>query len=70
MNRREVLRLIGHGGAGLSMAAMQSSLLAATDGTGYKAVVCIFLYGGNDQSNTIVPTNAAAYSQYLSLIHI
>jgi uncharacterized protein (DUF1501 family) len=66
MNRREVLRLIGHGGAGLSMAAMQSSLLAATDGTGYKAVVCIFLYGGNDQSNTIVPTGAAAYSQYRS----
>ena len=64
MNRREALRLIGHGGAGLSLSALTPSLMAATDGTGYKAVVCIFLFGGNDQSNTIVPTGSAAYSAY------
>lgn len=30
----------------------------------YKALVCVFLYGGNDGLNTIVPTDAARYAQY------
>jgi len=30
----------------------------------YKALVCIFLYGGNDGLNTIVPTDAERYGQY------
>ena len=30
----------------------------------YKALVCIFLYGGNDGMNMIVPTDTARYDQY------
>jgi uncharacterized protein (DUF1501 family) len=30
----------------------------------YKALVCVFLYGGNDGLNTIVPTDTARYGQY------
>ena len=30
----------------------------------YKAAVCIFLYGGNDGMNMIVPTDTARYNQY------
>ena len=30
----------------------------------YKALVCIFLYGGNDGMNMIVPTDATRYGQY------
>jgi uncharacterized protein (DUF1501 family) len=30
----------------------------------YKALVCVFLYGGNDGLNTIVPTDSARYGQY------
>ena len=30
----------------------------------YKALVCVFLYGGNDGLNTIVPTDTARYNQY------
>lgn len=30
----------------------------------YKALVCIFLYGGNDAFNMIVPTDGAHYAQY------
>ncbi|MCY7299187.1 MAG: DUF1501 domain-containing protein, partial [Ilumatobacteraceae bacterium] len=30
--------------------------------TGYKAVVCVFLFGGNDSNNMVVPfTDYAAY---------
>ena len=31
---------------------------------GYKALVCVFLFGGNDSFNTLVPTDAAGYTQY------
>jgi uncharacterized protein (DUF1501 family) len=30
----------------------------------YKALVCVFLYGGNDGCNTIVPTDATRHGQY------
>jgi uncharacterized protein (DUF1501 family) len=30
----------------------------------YKALVCVFLYGGNDGMNTVVPTDTARYGQY------
>jgi len=30
----------------------------------YQALVCVFLYGGNDGLNTIVPTDTARYNQY------
>ncbi|HSI51249.1 MAG TPA: DUF1501 domain-containing protein [Ideonella sp.] len=30
----------------------------------YKALVCVFLYGGNDGMNMVVPTDTSRYSQY------
>ena len=33
----------------------------------YKALVCVFLYGGNDGLNTIVPTDTARYNQYAAV---
>jgi len=49
----------------LNLAAMaEASAATATD---YKALVCIFLYGGNDYANTVVPydsTNHALYQQF------
>jgi len=44
--------------AGISAAAAQT---APTD---YRALVCVFLYGGNDHSNTIVPVDNASYQLY------
>lgn len=37
--------------------------LAAT-GTDYKALVCVFLYGGNDANNMIVPYDTKGYATY------
>jgi uncharacterized protein (DUF1501 family) len=37
---------------------------AAFDATDYKAFVCVFLYGGNDYANTVVPYDAANYALY------
>src|SRR3974390_2667097 len=30
----------------------------------YKALVCIFLYGGNDGNNLLVPTDTPTYNMY------
>jgi uncharacterized protein (DUF1501 family) len=37
---------------------------AAFDNTDYKALVCVFLYGGNDYANTVVPYDGANYALY------
>ena len=52
--------------AGALGAAGVGSLLAprSAHAADYKALVCIFLYGGNDGLNMIVPTDAARYDAY------
>ena len=37
---------------------------AAATATDYKALVCVFLYGGNDYANTLVPYDSASYALY------
>ena len=33
----------------------------------YKALVCVFLFGGNDANNTLIPFDTTGYGQYSSL---
>jgi uncharacterized protein (DUF1501 family) len=69
LTRRELLRragalgLTGPGAAlGLNLAAMgQASAAGAGD---YKALVCIFLTGGNDALNTVLTTDATNWGHY------
>ena len=64
MKRRDFLQ---HAGALAGTAALgQLGVLAAHAATSsdYKALVCIFLYGGNDANNTIVPLDTAGYANY------
>ena len=64
MDRRHFLR---HAGAlGGSVALAQLGLLAARAQTAsdYKALVCLFLYGGNDSNNSIVPVDSTGYGAY------
>ena len=53
------LRLIG----AVVNAAGSASASATSD---YKALVCLFLQGGNDANNLIIPTDAATYAAYAS----
>lgn len=39
-------------------------IAAAAPLTDYKSLVCVFLYGGNDGNNVVVPTLAGDYAQY------
>jgi uncharacterized protein (DUF1501 family) len=47
--------------AGLAEAA------AFSNSGGYKALVCVFLYGGNDYGNTLIPFDAANYARYAAI---
>ena len=49
----------------LNLAAMADA--SAAGASDYKAMVCIFLYGGNDYANTVVPYDAASYNTYQSM---
>lgn len=73
--RREFLRKSGC--AALSMTALATSvnhfgLIDAmaqknTEGVdGYKALVCVFLNGGNDANNMVMPNYTAGYDQYFA----
>lgn len=67
ITRRNWLRFSGLGaGSALSMGTLGNLLLPARSAQAgdYKALVCIFLYGGNDGFNCIVPTDNDRYSQY------
>jgi uncharacterized protein (DUF1501 family) len=46
----------------LNLAAMSQA--AAATATDYKALVCVFLYGGNDYGNTLIPVDATRYAAY------
>ena len=46
----------------LNLAAIGEA--AAATATDYKALVCVFLYGGNDYANTLVPYDTAQYAVY------
>ncbi len=46
----------------LNLAAMaEASAATASD---YKALVCVFLYGGNDYANTLVPYDSTSHAAY------
>ncbi len=71
-SRREFLgtvgRLIGAAGAGLAFErlGLVNALAQSAPGCeGYKALVCVFLFGGNDATNMVVPVSGAqTYADY------
>lgn len=50
--------------------ATVGSAAAHSSPTGYKALVCIFLYGGNDSANTVLPTDAGSWARYFAARNI
>jgi uncharacterized protein (DUF1501 family) len=39
----------------------------AQSGSNYRALVCVFLFGGNDSNNTVVPMDDASFKAYTSI---
>lgn len=72
-SRRAFLRraaLLGVAG-GAAPWALNLSLLgeaaAAGQPSDFKALVCVFLYGGNDYGNTLVPVDASHHAAYAAI---
>ena len=58
MNRRRVLQamLMGGGASVLNLGSYKTMVaLAQNGGSDYKALVCVFFFGGNDTNNLLVP---------------
>jgi uncharacterized protein (DUF1501 family) len=68
-NRREFLRsccLLGAAGAAARMARFGQVTAHAQSVADYKALVCVFFFGGNDSNNMMVPVDSR-YSAYQSM---
>jgi uncharacterized protein (DUF1501 family) len=69
IRRRSFIRYASLAAAG-NIAGMRPfgalNALAATT-PDYKALVCIFLYGGNDANNTVIPYDTKGYANYAAL---
>ena len=69
LQRRDFLKIASAAGAtGLGLSTLSSLNAAAqTAGgaaPGYKALVCLFMFGGNDGNNLLVPRELSEYSLY------
>jgi uncharacterized protein (DUF1501 family) len=73
MKRRDFIRntvcaglgIAASGGAIFDLQKILAATKVSANFTDYKALVCVFLYGGNDGDNTIVP-RGSGYGQYSS----
>lgn len=64
MKRRQLLQA-GAAGAFIATSPWQAmQALSAVSGGGYRAMVCLFMFGGNDGNNLLVPTDNVRYTQY------
>jgi uncharacterized protein (DUF1501 family) len=72
LSRRRFLSQVGCGAMGMTgvvntlahLKLMQGALNAQGSGSGYKALVCVFLSGGNDSNNMLIPLTGTARTHY------
>ena len=69
VNRRSFIKYASLAAAGNAAALRPfGALNALAQGTSdYKALVCVFLYGGNDANNMLVPFDPTGYANYAAL---
>ncbi len=67
MRRSGQLAIAGSASAYAMGLAGIGEAAAFSAGNDYKALVCIFLYGGNDHNNTLIPYDSANYDLYSAI---
>ncbi len=58
------LGLLAGAGAPLALNLLAASQAAAQTAGDYRAIVCVFLFGGNDSFNMVLPTDADSWAAY------
>jgi uncharacterized protein (DUF1501 family) len=68
-NRRSFIRCASLAAAGNAIGLRPFGALnaLAQSAAGYKALVCVFLYGGNDANNTFIPYDTTGYNNYAQI---
>jgi uncharacterized protein (DUF1501 family) len=70
-SRRDFLRASGCALGGLALASTVESLglvgAYAQTAADYRALVCVFLHGGNDGTNMVVPLDQTSFEQYTAV---
>src|SRR3954454_14039706 len=61
-SRRDFIKLSAAGGMLAALGRYQPA--AAMTVTDYKALVCIFMFGGNDGHNTVIPFSPSEFAAY------
>lgn len=69
-SRRQFLKrccALGAAGAGAHLTRFGLVTANAQSNSTYQAMVCIFLFGGNDSNNMIIPMSSSGYAAYTSV---
>jgi len=67
MRRSSQLAVMGAAsGYAMGLAGLSDAAAFQTGG-GYKALVCVFLLGGNDHANTLIPFDTPNYNRYSAI---
>lgn len=71
MKRRDFLKLSASTLAAASLGGLTTALTSlsanAANTSGYKALVCLFLYGGMDNHDTIIPYDSKSYNRWAQI---
>lgn len=62
-----VMSALGAAGGPLALNLSAIGTASAQTASDYKAIVCIFLFGGNDSINMVLPTDAGSFANYTTL---
>ena len=62
-----VMSALGAAGGPLALNLSAIGTASAQAASDYKAIVCIFLFGGNDSVNMVLPTDTASFANYTTL---
>ncbi|MFM9881369.1 MAG: DUF1501 domain-containing protein [Burkholderiaceae bacterium] len=67
LRQASALSLVAGAGAPLALNLLAAGSAAAQTAPGYRAIVCLFMFGGNDGFNTVLPTDSTTWNAYIAM---
>ncbi len=67
MRQASALSMAAGAGAPLALNLLAAGSAAAQTASDYRAIVCLFMFGGNDAFNMVLPTDAASWTAYTAM---
>ncbi|RJF98159.1 DUF1501 domain-containing protein [Noviherbaspirillum saxi] len=67
LRNASVMSLVGASGVPFALNLLTMGAAAAQTTSDYKAIVCLFLSGGNDHANTVLATDPTSWTSYTSV---